>query len=78
MDLFQIVILAIIQGITEVFPISSSSHLSLISEIFGWKAEGKAVDVILHAGSLVALLIYFRKDIYQLCKGSLSSLFKSN
>lgn len=63
MTLFEIIILAIIQGITEFLPISSSAHLLLPAELFGWMSQGLAFDVAVHVGSLVAVMIYFRQDI---------------
>ena len=55
MTLFEIIILAIIQGITEFLPISSSAHLILPSEILGWNNQGMAFDVAVHLGSLLAV-----------------------
>ena len=63
MELFQIVILALVQGITEFLPISSSAHLILPSQVFGWADQGLAFDVAVHLGSLIAVMAYFRKDI---------------
>lgn len=63
MTLFEIIILAIIQGITEFLPISSSAHLILPSELLGWDNQGLAFDVAVHVGSLLAVMIYFREDI---------------
>jgi len=59
----EILILSIIQGITEFLPISSSSHLILVSEYFDFKNQGLSVDVSLHVGSFLAVIIYFYKDI---------------
>lgn len=66
MDIFEIIILALIQGITEFLPISSSAHLILPSQVLGWQDQGLAFDVAVHVGSLVAVMGYFRKDIVQL------------
>ncbi|WJG08777.1 undecaprenyl-diphosphate phosphatase [Aliiglaciecola sp. LCG003] len=63
MTLFEIIVLAIIQGITEFLPISSSAHLILPSELLGWTEQGLAFDVAVHVGSLLAVMIYFREDI---------------
>ena len=60
MTLFEIIILAIIQGLTEFLPISSSAHLILPSEVLGWHDQGLAYDVAVHVGSLLAVMIYFR------------------
>ncbi|MFT2090306.1 undecaprenyl-diphosphate phosphatase [Paraglaciecola sp. 2405UD69-4] len=66
MTIFEIIILAIIQGLTEFLPISSSAHLILPSEVLGWSDQGLAYDVAVHVGSLLAVMIYFRKDIWRL------------
>ncbi len=63
MDAVQIVVLALIQGFTEFLPISSSGHLVLPKELLGWHDQGLAFDVAVHVGSLLAVLIYFRKDV---------------
>lgn len=66
MTIFEIIILAIIQGLTEFLPISSSAHLILPAEILGWRNQGLAFDVAVHVGSLLAVMIYFREDIWRL------------
>ena len=63
MGIIEAFILALIQGITEFLPISSSGHLILGSQLLGWADQGLAFDVTVHLGSLVAVLIYFRQDI---------------
>ena len=65
MDYLQIFFLAIIQGLTEFWPISSSAHLILPSAILGWTDQGLAFDVAVHVGSLTAVLWYFRHDVQQ-------------
>ena len=62
MDLFQSIILGIIQGITEFLPVSSTAHLTLTPWFLSWPDPGLAQDVALHFGSLLAILFYFRKD----------------
>jgi len=59
----QLIILALIQGLTEFLPISSSAHLILPQAILGWEDQGPLIDVMAHFGSLFAVLIYFRKDV---------------
>jgi len=59
----EILILSIIQGITEFLPISSSSHLILVSEYFDFKNQGLFLDVSLHVGSFLAVIFYFNKNI---------------
>lgn len=62
----QISVLAIIQGITEFLPISSSAHLILPSLMFGWTDQGLSFDVAVHVGTLLAVLAYFRRDLWRL------------
>ncbi|WP_066965208.1 undecaprenyl-diphosphate phosphatase [Microbulbifer sp. Q7] len=71
METFQIIILALIQGITEFLPISSSAHLILPNQVLGWPDQGLAFDVAVHFGSLTAVLIYFRKDVWHLIRDGL-------
>ena len=70
----QVVILAIVQGLTEFLPISSSGHLVLVPVFFGWTDQGLAFDVAVHFGSLLAVLIFFRSDIQALLRGGISVL----
>ena len=66
MDFIQIITLAILQGLTEFLPISSSAHLILLPIIAGWQDQGLAFDVAVHVGTLCAVVIYFRHTLYQL------------
>lgn len=66
MDYIQIIALGIIQGLTEFLPVSSSAHLVLLSIVMGWQDQGLLIDVAAHAGSLLAVLLYFRKDLMQM------------
>lgn len=68
MTIIQAIILGLIQGLTEFIPVSSSGHLVLAHHFFGITTTGLSFDVALHIGTLVALLIYFNKDIWQLLK----------
>lgn len=63
MSWLQAVVLAIVQGLTEFLPISSSAHLILASELTGWPDQGLAFDTAVHAGTLAAVLVYFRRDL---------------
>ncbi len=62
MTAIQILIIALIQGITEFLPISSSGHLILIPAFTGWPDQGLAIDVAVHMGTLAAVLVYFWRD----------------
>ncbi|MGB0036722.1 MAG: undecaprenyl-diphosphatase UppP [Candidatus Acidiferrales bacterium] len=66
MLLWQAIVLAIVQGLTEFLPISSSAHLIVIPNLFHWPDPGLAFDVALHAGTLLAVLLYFLREWIQL------------
>lgn len=66
MTLTQAIISGIVQGITEFFPISSSGHLVILHNIFGLKQETLTFDVFLHFGTLISIIVFFRKDIFAL------------
>jgi len=66
MEFFQVVILALLQGLTEFLPISSSAHLILPSQLFGWPDQGLAFDVGVHVGTLMAVVYYFRHDLWRM------------
>lgn len=66
MDLIQIIALAILQGLTEFLPVSSSAHLILLPIIANWQDQGLAFDVAVHVGTLSAVIIYFRHTLYTL------------
>ena len=63
MDTLQIVILALVQGLTEFLPISSSAHLILVPVLTEWPDQGLAFDVAVHAGTLTAVVLYFRREL---------------
>lgn len=63
MDFFQALVLAIVQGLTEFLPISSSAHLILVPELLGWQDQGLAFDVAVHVGTLVAVTAFLRNEI---------------
>lgn len=69
MTSLQAVVLAIVQAVTEFLPISSSGHLILVPRLLGWPDQGLAFDVATHAGTLLAVLLYFRKDVIDLIQG---------
>lgn len=76
MDTFQVIVLALIQGLTEFLPISSSAHLILPSQILGWPDQGLAFDVAVHIGSLLAVVLYFRQEVVSLLTSWLASVVK--
>lgn len=74
MTTIEIIVLALIQGLTEFLPISSSAHLILPSQLLGWQDQGLAFDVAVHVGTLMAVVLYFRQDIFELTKAWFGSL----
>ena len=63
MDIGQTLALALLQGVTEFLPVSSSAHLALLPALLGWPDQGHAFDVAVHVGTLAAVLHYFRRDL---------------
>ena len=74
LDWIQITVLALIQGLTEFLPISSSGHLVLVPQLFGWQDQGLAFDVAVHVGTLGAVVLYFKNDIWLMSRDWTSSL----
>lgn len=70
MALLHIVVLALVQGLTEFLPISSSAHLILVPTITGWPDQGIEIDIAVHVGSLGAVIAYFHRDIVALASGA--------
>lgn len=70
MTLLQAIVLALVQGITEFLPISSSAHLILVPYFVGWRDQGLVFDILTNAGTLLAVLIYFRRDLMGLLRPS--------
>lgn len=66
MDLIQILVLALVQGLTEFLPISSSAHLILVPVLTGWQDQGLAFDVAVHLGTLGAVVWYFRHEVQRM------------
>lgn len=69
MTLLHIVVLALVQGITEFLPISSSAHLILVPHVFGWPDQGVLLDVAVHVGTLFAVMLYFWRDMLCMAVG---------
>ncbi len=75
MDGFQAVFLAVLQGATEFLPVSSSGHLILVPALLGWEDQGLAFDVMVHLGSLLAVMLYFRHEVVTITRATLGNLF---
>ena len=74
MDIFQAIIIGLVQGLTEFLPVSSSAHLIFAQQALGVSEVGLAFDVLMHVGTLVAVIVYFFNDIVNMIKGFLLSL----
>ncbi len=78
MDTIQLIWLGIVQGLTEFLPVSSSAHLVLLSKLLGWPDQGLLVDVAAHAGSLLAVLLYFRVQLWQMVSACITPSVSKN
>lgn len=74
MPITHIVVLALIQGITEFLPVSSSAHLIFPSQLLGWEDQGIAFDVAVHLGTLLAVVIYYISDLYEITIHTIKSM----
>ncbi len=74
LDFFQAAVLGVLQGLTEFLPISSSAHLRIFPELFGWGDPGAAFTAVVQIGTEAAVLIYFRKDIWRIATAWIRSL----
>jgi len=74
METAHIIWLALVQGLTEFLPVSSSAHLILVPSLLGWPDQGLAFDVAVHLGTLIAVVTYFRRDILNLFIAWLGSI----
>jgi len=73
MNVIQALILGTIQGLTEFLPISSSGHLIFIPKLFGWGDQGLAFDTMMHLGTLLAVVVYFRKKLWSILLGLINT-----
>ena len=76
LDLLKAVVLGVIQGLTEFLPISSSAHLRIYPDLFGWGDPGAAFTAVVQIGTELAVLLYFRKDIWRIASMWSRSLVK--
>jgi len=74
LDNLHIFVLAVLQGLTEFLPISSSAHLVLLPQLLHWPDQGLVFDVAVHIGSLVAVVFYFRRDVLRMLKAWVGSI----
>lgn len=76
MSILQVVVLALIQGLTEFLPVSSSAHLILPSKLLDWPDQGIAFDVAVHVGTLMAVVCYYFSDLLKISSATIESLIK--
>jgi len=76
LDFIKAVLLGILQGLTEFLPISSSAHLRIFPELFGWGDPGAAFTAVIQIGTELAVLIYFRKDIWRIGSSWVRSIYE--
>jgi len=78
MDWIQALVLGIVQGLSEFLPISSTAHLRIVPELLGWSDPGTEFSAVIQLGTLVAVLLFLRKDVVQLSSAALESLWHRN
>ena len=74
--MIEIVVLSIIQGVTEFLPISSSAHLIITAKYFNFNNQNLTLDMSLHLGSLLAIIFYFKKDLSNLINNNNKLFFE--
>src|SRR3954453_13656685 len=74
MDAFQAIVLGIVQGLTEFLPISSSGHLRIVPAFFGWEDPGAAFTAVIQLGTMAAVLLYFRRDLWHIARSWVTEL----
>jgi len=74
MDAFQAIVLGIVQGLPEFLPISSTAHLRIVPALAGWEDPGTAFTAVCQLGTMAAVLLYFRADLWRIAKATLHSL----
>ncbi|MFN2239057.1 MAG: undecaprenyl-diphosphate phosphatase, partial [Thermoanaerobaculia bacterium] len=76
MTLIQAIVLGLVQGLSEFIPISSTAHLRIVPALLGWDDPGAAASAVIQLGTLLAVLIYFARDIVKITRGFLTALFR--
>jgi undecaprenyl-diphosphatase len=74
MSAFEAIVLGLVQGLTEFLPISSSGHIRVVSAFFGWEDPGAAFTAVIQLGTMAAVLIYFRRDLWNIARAWLREL----
>ena len=76
MDWLQALVLGIVQGLSEFLPISSTAHLRILPHLLDWPDPGTEFSAVIQLGTLVAVILYFRQDVWQLSTAAIESLLK--
>src|SRR5215813_8438632 len=74
MDAFQAIVLGIVQGLTEFLPVSSTAHLRIVPAFFGWEDPGAAFTAVVQLGTMAAVLVYFREDLWKIASAWVHSV----
>ena len=74
MDALQAIVLGIVQGLTEFLPISSTAHLRIVPAFFGWEDPGAAFTAVVQLGTMLAVLVYFRRELWAIARGWVAGL----
>jgi undecaprenyl-diphosphatase len=74
MDALQAIVLGVVQGLTEFLPISSTAHLRIVPAFFGWEDPGAAFTAVVQLGTMLAVLVYFRRELWAIARGWLAGL----
>jgi len=74
MSAFEAIVLGLVQGLTEFLPISSSGHIRVVSAFFGWEDPGAAFTAVIQLGTMAAVLIYFRRDLWNIARAWITEL----
>jgi undecaprenyl-diphosphatase len=75
-DIIKAIVLGIVQGLTEFLPISSTAHLKIVPSLFGWEDPGAAFSAVIQIGTMLAVIIYFLKDLVRIYKKVITNLFE--
>lgn len=75
-EIIKAIILGIVQGLTEFLPISSTAHIRIVPALFGWEDPGAAYTAVIQIGTMLAVIIYFLKDLFKIYKSVVLNLFK--
>ena len=74
MSAFEAIVLGIVQGLTEFLPISSTAHLRIVPAFAGWEDPGAAFTAVVQLGTMAAVLLYFRDDLWRIARASFAAL----